>query len=188
MSQRQDKLPETLITTYLEMIDPLWFRPAYRKDTQDLMMVRMGYPDLEYYRFLYRAVGEIWRWRDRLLLSDTELAAILASPTTTVNVLLIQGVPAGYLELNQQDTEVEIAYFGLRPPYWGQGLGKHLLSHGIAQAWQLGVKRIWVHTCNLDGPYALENYLKRGFQVYRTEEQPMPQRYVPSDFAGEFIP
>jgi GNAT superfamily N-acetyltransferase len=60
----------------------------------------------------------------------------------------------------------------------GKGLGKHLLSYGIAQAWNNGAKRLWVHTCNLDGPYALNNYIKRGFSVYKVDEQPMPERYL----------
>ncbi|MBA3872529.1 MAG: N-acetyltransferase, partial [Anaerolineae bacterium] len=52
------------------------------------------------------------------------------------------------------------------------------LSYAIHRAWMDGAKRIWLHTCNLDGPYALDNYIKRGFSVYKTEEEPMPQRYV----------
>jgi ribosomal protein S18 acetylase RimI-like enzyme len=90
----------------------------------------------------------------------------------------VQGAPAGYVELRQQVDSTEIAYFGLRPEYFGMGLGKHLLSYGIQQAWDGGANRLWVHTCNLDGPYALDNYIKRGFRVYKTEEQPMPKRYV----------
>lgn len=168
---------DTLITTYLEMLDPAEFRPAYLEDTVGIQIIRMGSPDIEFYRFLYRCVGEMWRWRDRLLLSDTELASVLDPLVTTVEVLYIRGVPAGYIELAKQGESTEIAYFGLRSGYLGKGLGKHLLSYGVAKAWGAEAKRVWVHTCNLDGPYALENYQKRGFQVYQVEEKPMPQRY-----------
>ena len=47
-----------------------------------------------------------------------------------------------------------------------------LLSVAAARAWSLGqppTKRVWVHTCSLDGPHALANYRARGFQVFRTE-------------------
>jgi hypothetical protein len=32
------------------------------------------------------------------------------------------------------------------------------------------VRRVWVHTCTLDGPAALDNYLARGLVAYRTED------------------
>jgi ribosomal protein S18 acetylase RimI-like enzyme len=61
--------------------------------------------------------------------------------------------------------------------FQGRGLGKHLLSHGIEHAWQMGAERVWLHTCNLDGEHALENYTKRGFHVFREHSEPMPDRY-----------
>lgn len=172
-------LPQTLITTYLEMTIPQAFRPAFLENDRHLQITRLGWPDVEYYRFLYRAVGEMWRWRDRLLMPEEELRTALAPPQTLVDVLYVEGAPAGYVELAQQGTSVEIAYFGLRAHYFGRGLGGHLLSYGIQQAWELpGTQRVWVHTCNLDGPHALENYIKRGFTVYDRQEEPMPDRYA----------
>jgi GNAT superfamily N-acetyltransferase len=91
--------------------------------------------------------------------------------------MYVDGVPSGYVELAQQGRETEIAYFGLRPKYHGRGLGKHLLSFGIAKAWESGAERVVVHTCNLDATSALPNYLKRGFRVYHTTEETMPDRY-----------
>jgi GNAT superfamily N-acetyltransferase len=120
----------------------------------------------------------MWRWRDRLLLPEAELEGILTDPGVSVDVLYCDGVPAGYVELARQGRDTEVAYFGLRPVFLGRGLGKHLLSWGIQRAWDDGAGRVWVHTCNLDGPYALANYQKRGFQIYKVDEQPMPERYV----------
>lgn len=171
-------IPEQLITTYLEMTDSRQFCPAYLPDIKPLKIIRMDFVDLEFYRFLYSSVGKEWRWRDRLRLSDYELLKVLTTPETNVDVLYIQGTPAGYIELAKTGESTEIAYFGLRAGYWGKGLGKHLLSYGIETAWHQGAKRLWVHTCNLDSPYALENYLKRGFKVYKIEEQPMPAGYL----------
>ena len=33
----------------------------------------------------------------------------------------------------------------------------------------LGARRVWLHTCTLDNPAALPNYLKRGFVPVKTE-------------------
>jgi GNAT superfamily N-acetyltransferase len=85
---------------------------------------------------------------------------------------------AGYIELtNDGAGDLEIAYFGLRPAFFGRGLGKYLLSYGVQRAWDSGAKRVWLHTCNLDGPAALANYLARGFVVTHVEDVPMPERY-----------
>ena len=140
--------------------------------------MRMETPDVGFYRFLYSSVGEKWRWRDRLLPSDDELQAALATPGTDIHVLYANGVPAGYIELAQSEESTKVVYFGLRPGYIGKGLGKHLLSYAVAQAWDRGTKRVWLHTCNLDGPHALSNYIKRGFSIYKVDEQPMPECYL----------
>ena len=92
-------------------------------------------------------------------------------------MLYVDGVPAGYVELLREGSDTEIAYFGLRPAFIGQGLGKHLLSYGIERAWNDGAARVWLHTCNLDGPHALSNYQKRGFSIYKVNEEPMPARF-----------
>ncbi len=169
--------PDTLVTTYLHMIHREQFRPAF-VEQDGLLMMQMRQPDLNFYRFMYRAVGEHWCWRDRLIMPDDELRAALAQPGVSVNVLYLQGIPAGYVELKPQAGSTEIAYFGLRPDYFGMGLGKHLLSYGIRKAWDDGANRVWVHTCNLDGPHALTNYQKRGFSVFDVQQQPMPARYL----------
>lgn len=173
-----DQIPDTLITTYLEMTSRAEFRPAYSPDAAGTQIIRMGVVDVAFYRFLYQAVGEIWRWRDRLVVPEEELQAALSHPGCTVDVLYVDGVPAGYVELLREGSDTEIAYFGLRPMFIGRGLGKHLLSCGIEQAWSMGAQRVWVHTCNLDGPHALENYQKRGFRIYKVDERPMPDRYA----------
>ncbi len=169
-------IPDMLITTYLDMTAPSQFQPAYIDDTQ-LVIKLLKRVDTAFYLFLYKEVGWEFRWRDRLLMPTDELYQRLASPATSVYVLYYDEIPAGYVELSRQGDSTEIAFFGLRKPYMGLGLGKHLLSFGIEQAWRDGAKRVYVHTCNLDGPHAMNNYLKRGFQVYATEKKPMPPRY-----------
>ena len=64
--------------------------------------------------------------------------------------------------------DVEIAYFGLAPRFIGKGFGGYLLSHAIKSAWAWeGTRRVWVHTCTLDHPTALQNYKARGLEVYK---------------------
>ena len=167
-------IPDTLITTYLHMNDPAQFKPAY-VDSPDLHILQMNAPDLDFYRFLYRAVGDVWRWYDRNDLGDAELESALNS--AEVYVLYVGASPAGYVELDAQDRSIEVAYFGLRSAYFGRGLGKHLLSYGVQKAWDGGAQRVWLHTCNLDGPHALRNYRKRGFEIYDVREEPMPEKY-----------
>jgi len=169
--------PPTLVTTYLEMT-PADFRPVHVTAPPGAQVLPIKHVDVEFYRFLYNTVGEDWRWRDRRLLSDDELYAALTAPGVSIYVLYLNGVPAGYVELDRRGDETEVAYFGLRPAYVGRGLGKFLLSYGIERAWEDHPQRLWVHTCNLDGPHALDNYLKRGFKVYEVHEKPMPERYL----------
>lgn len=169
---------DTLITTYLAMTSREEFAPAYARSA-DIEIVEMERPDLGFYLFLYQTIGEEWAWRDRLKMTESELRRILASPNTEVHVLYVGGSPGGYVELNRGvDGSVEIAYFGLRREFMGRGLGKHLLSYGVERAWKMGARRVWVHTCNLDGPYALANYQKRGFQVVDVIKEPMPALYL----------
>src|SRR5262249_38541257 len=88
----------------------------------------------------------------------------------TLWVMYFEGAPAGYFELLQgEDGSTEIAYFGLLPESIGNRLGKHLLSVTIDKAWQTGARRVWLHTCSLDDPAALPNYLKRGFKPFKHE-------------------
>jgi ribosomal protein S18 acetylase RimI-like enzyme len=86
-------------------------------------------------------------------------------------VMKYDGKIAGYFELKKcEDDSTEIAYFGLMPEFIGRGLGKHLLTRAVEQAWSDGAKRVWLHTCTDDDPAALPNYLKRGFKAFKTEK------------------
>jgi ribosomal protein S18 acetylase RimI-like enzyme len=168
----------SLITTSLEMNTPADFRPAYSNDPM-LTVSESLVPFAAFYRFLYGEVGRQWRWFDRNEWSDEQLEAHLAQPNIRVYVLYVNGTPAGYVELDQQaEGNTEVAYFGLMEKFFGRGYGKHLLSFAIQQAWDMGAKRVWVHTCNLDGPYALQNYQSRGFKIYDVQEKPMPAKYM----------
>jgi GNAT superfamily N-acetyltransferase len=124
----------------------------------------------EYARFLYALVGGPWHWVDRLTWSRQEWLAEIAR--SEFHVAYAEGVPAGYVQLFAEDSSVEIRYFGLTEAAIGRGLGGALLAYGVDQAWSLPqrheveeVVRVWVHTCTLDGPAALANYQRRGFEI-----------------------
>lgn len=166
--------PDTLVTWYLEMSHRAEFIPAFMRLT-DAYIALMTPVDLPLYRQLYRVIGEPWMWRDRLPLSDETLTELLQR--AHVHILYVDNTPVGYVELARYGQAVSIDYFGLMTKVQGRGLGKHLLSYGIQHAWEMGAERVIVHTCNLDGPYALSTYQKRGFRVVRETQEPMPDLY-----------
>jgi hypothetical protein len=43
------------------------------------------------------------------------------------------------------------------------------LSEAVGRAFDEGANRVWLHTCTLDDPAALPNYLKRGFTPFSQE-------------------
>ena len=64
------------------------------------------------------------------------------------------------------DGGIEIAIFGLAPQFIGRGLGGALLTHALEEAWGSRPQRVWLHTCTLDHPAALPNYLARGLTIF----------------------
>ena len=78
---------------------------------------------------------------------------------------------AGYFEqvFYDEKSDCEIAYFGILEEYIGKKLGGYLLSEAIKKSFEIGSKRVWVHTCSLDHKHALKNYLARGMKVFRNE-------------------
>ena len=161
--------PVQVTRTYLEMHSPLELRPARSSDPA-IRIERQRNCSIELFRHLYREVGRNYYWIDRLPWSDEEVARYLARPEFSLWLMTYAGETAGYFELNKEaNGSTEIAYFGLLPNFIGRGLGKHLLTCAVEQAWADGAKRVWLHTCTDDDPAALPNYRKRGFQPFKTE-------------------
>jgi len=155
-------------TTYLEM----FARPAtvVREPRDGLAVVHVPKPTTRYYRYLYDSIGGAYHWSSRKKLSDAELSAILHDPRVEVHVLTVEGEPAGLAELDRRiPDDIEIVQFGLMPEFIGQGLGKYFLSWAVQRAWSYKPRRLWLHTCTLDHPNALPNYIKGGFTVFKEE-------------------
>jgi GNAT superfamily N-acetyltransferase len=157
--------------TYLELQSPGQFRPAFGTHP-GITVAHVPAPAPGLYRQCYRSVGEAYHWRDRWDWTDEEIRAHLAAPAITFFLARRGDALAGYYELRQvpEDHSVEVAYFGVAPAEIGRGLGKHLLSCAVRDAWALGPARVWLHTCTLDHANALPNYLARGFVPYKHEE------------------
>ncbi len=160
-----------VIITYLEMKSMADYQPKKLSDI-NIRVDEVKLPLPDYNRFLYQAVGSKWNWTDRLKWSAEKWNHYVNMPELHTWVAYLEGTPCGYFELmKQHNANVQIEYFGLLPQFIGRGLGAHLLSEAIEQAWGLGARRIWLHTCSMDAPGALPNYLARGFKAYKQREE-----------------
>ena len=158
-----------VLRTYLEQSSPEQLKPAPCPDPR-ARIERVEDCPPSFFRYLYVEVGRRYHWTDRLAWSDDEMAARLAAPNVSLHLLSVAGAPAGYFELEREtDGAVNVAFFGLLPEFLGRGLGKFLLTQAAQEAFALGASRVWLHTCTLDDPAALPNYLARGFRKVREE-------------------
>ncbi len=182
------------VVTYLEM------RTRPRTETEalpaGLSLRRVTQPDLKWYRDLFRKVGAEWLWYGRLALSDEQLREVLWASHTDVFALSESDKNSnedkGLLELNcAEPNEVEIAYFGITSDLIGKGAGRFLLHRALEEAWSHNPTRVWLHTCNLDHPRALEFYRKAGFVPYKfsieVSDDPRLIGLLPMD-AGPQVP
>jgi GNAT superfamily N-acetyltransferase len=161
----------SITVTYLQMFS----RPdrAAPPPRDGLVVVHAQRPTIGYYRYLYDAVGRDWNWMSRKQLTDAALAAIIHDPRDEVHVLHVDGVPAGFAELDRRTAgEIEVVQFGLMPEFIGQGLGRYFIHWAAERAWTYGPRRLWLHTCTEDHPAAIPNYLKAGFHVYDVQPRP----------------
>ena len=172
--------PEKIITrvTYLQIQAPFPERPAIAP-RDGVSVERAMNPSLPLYRQLYSGVGGSYQWSARILMADEALARIVQDSRVEVHVLSVHGKTAGYVELDgRTEGEMEIAYFGLFPEFYGKKLGSFLLDWAVGSlAKRPGLKRIWVHTCTLDHPGALSTYRKAGFVPYLEKDEwvdPLP--------------
>ncbi len=168
--------------TYLELKDRGQFKGGVG-EFPEISLVRAKHPQPSLYRMCYRAVGEAFHWYDRWDWTDEQIATHLADPAIQLFVATRQSgkkkaTLSGWYELRRvaEDDSVEIAYFGIVAAEFGRGFGKHMLSSAVRDAWALAPSRVWLHTCTLDHPNALPNYLARGFTPYRQETYEVDSR------------
>ena len=161
-------MEKDVTTTSLEMLSPNNFRPkTIGRENVRVEKVEIPSPTLNHYFFVN--VGRPWKWYSRLSWTLSDWRTWVEKDNVHTFVGYFKGSPFGYIELDQQNESVEIAFFGLLPQFIGHGLGGFLLSEAIRLAWQLNPQRVWVHTCTLDHKHALDNYLARGLSIYKKE-------------------
>ena len=154
------------VVTYLEMRMPPGRRQPESGSGLSLRSVRA--PSLDWYRNLYRRIGERWLWFSRSVMDDRALAARLAAPTTEILALERDGDAIGFVELDRSvEGEVEIAMFGVVPEATGTGAARFLMDEALALAWVPGTRRVWLHTCTFDHPAAIPFYRRAGFTPYK---------------------
>lgn len=156
-----------LVTTHLEMRHPPR-HPRISITGRTLQLVHAQHPTLHFYRYLYETVGSPYLWWKRREMSDQALGALLGDERIELHVLQVDGVPAGFAEVDRrQPGEVELTHFGLVPEFLGQGLGLPFLSRVMEVVWKdEDIGRVTVHACSTDHPRALLVYQRLGFVAY----------------------
>ncbi len=170
-----DGVPVRVTRTYLAL-PGFGFLRRGAPPTVPARLVRLAPDAVTEWRRLYAEIGGPYHWYDRDAWTDARLAEHLASPD--VRAFRVQALlpdapldSAGFLELeSHRDGSVEVVYLGLAAAAQGRGLGRWLVATAVDEARRMNAASVWLHTCTLDGPAALPNYLARGFTVTRTEE------------------
>jgi GNAT superfamily N-acetyltransferase len=153
------------VVTYLEMLE----RPALADTpSSGVSLRRVQNPALDWYRALFRRAGSEWLWFSRLEMGDEQLAAAVNRATTELFVAQHVESEIGMAELDRSEQpDVEITSFALFSEAIGKGLGRAFMTQLLNRAWTESTTRVWLHTCNLDGPAALGFYVKSGFRPYK---------------------
>ena len=167
-SRSRDGILEVEVT-YLETCLPL-NKHAQTEFDGEVTILQAIKPSISFYRYLYEQVGRPWLWYERCAMNDKTLLAIITNPTVAIYVIYVDGVPAGYAELDYSgDPMVELSYFGLVEQFIGRGIGWRFLNWILDVAWRKQPNCIRVNTCTLDHPNALSCYQNAGFTIYNQE-------------------
>jgi GNAT superfamily N-acetyltransferase len=153
------------VVTYLEMRSRPEASPVAAPEGIEVR--RVPQPDLDWYRNLFRRVGQEWLWFSRLRMSDEELQATIQDARVDVFALSHNGEDKGLLEIDRRAMpDIELKFFGLSGELVGMGLGRYLMSIAVEHAWSHNPERFFVHTCTNDSQRAMAFYVKSGFVPY----------------------
>ncbi len=128
--------------------------------------------DFQLNKFFYKQIGKNCRWIDRLSWSDKKWIEYVNNKNVKTYILKNKDELIGYFEqiLSEQDSSIEIAYFGVLEEYIEKKYGGYLLTEAIKKSFNYNPKKVWVHTCSLDHKNALKNYLARGMKIFKSEK------------------
>lgn len=174
------------VVTYLEMTAPP--PKADRPSRPDLTVRRVEKPELRWYRALFKEVGEEWLWTSRLMMTDDEIRAALADPNKPLFVLEKDGRTIGFYELDIDAAgDVEISLFGVVREAVATGAARFLMDRLLETAFATGARRVWLHTCTFDHPFAVRFYRRTGFRAYKFAielmDDPRLTGHMPEDVA-----
>ena len=127
--------------------------------------------DININKFFYRQIGRDHFWRDRLLWSDKEWHNYVDNINLETGVMKLNEELIGFYEqeFHKSKDEIELIQMGILKENQGKKFGSFLLEYIIYKAFEKDVERIWVHTCSLDHKHALDNYLSKGFKIFKEE-------------------
>ena len=143
----------------------------FNSSKENKFLIKKIKPDFQLNKFFYKQVGKKHRWIDRLSWTDEKWINFISNKNLETYVISESDDLIGFFELlyNPKLNETEISYFGLLEEYIGKGIGGYALSEAIKKSFEKNIKRVWLHTCTLDHPNALKNYIARGMRVFRKE-------------------
>ena len=138
------------------------------RPSENLTIKEANKKDFDLNKFFYKQIGKKHQWVDRLTWQDKNWTEYVSKKNLKTFILREKNDYVGYFELIFDKNICEIAYFGILKEYIGKGYGGFLLSEALKIGFK-NANRIWVHTCSLDHPNAIENYKSRGMKVFKTE-------------------
>ena len=141
------------------------------KPTVDYSLNLLEPTNFQLNKFFYKNIGKKHQWIDRLIWTESQWINYVSNKNVKTYVFKFKNDLAGFFELisHGKKKEVEIAYFGLLEEFQNKKLGSYLLYQAIQKSFNLGIDRVWVHTCSLDHKNALHNYIARGMKIFKTE-------------------
>ena len=155
---------------YLE-ISSLKDLKEIKEISKDYSLELLNPTNFQLNKFFYKNVGKKHQWVDRLIWSETQWIDYVSSKKLKTYIFKHKEDLAGFFELisHINSNETEIAYFGLLEEFQNKKLGSYLLSEAIKISFSENINRVWLHTCSLDHKNALNNYISRGMQIFKTE-------------------
>lgn len=153
------------VVTFLEMTAP----PSPATEAHPRFGIRtVPQPTVDWFRGLYRRIGEQWLWFSALVMPEARLAAYIASPGVEIITATHDGRDIGLAEIDfSVPGDAEIVTFGVVPEAIGTGAANYLMTQTLARAFRPDVRRVWLHTCTFDHPAAVRFYLRAGFRAWK---------------------
>lgn len=165
-----------IVVTYLEMeTEPASYPPA--PAGMQLALMRVHEIPVHFYRYLHDTAGRAYNWVERHVIDDETLSGLIHKDGVEIWLLMCNGAPAGFFELDFSDPDrTELVFFGVLDGFLGRGLGRYMLGAALREAWRNRPGRVAVNTCTLDHPAALSLYQKAGFEPVGRRARKVPKR------------